>query len=64
MGQEVRLTPDECDRQDGLFEVKVRKFTHTMARHGCHGKAVYYLTEMMVLWPDIGYDREHSWLLN
>jgi hypothetical protein len=58
------MTPDERDRLNVLFEVKVRQFTHAMARHGCRGEAVFYLTEIMMMWPDLGYDREHSWLLN
>jgi hypothetical protein len=50
------MTPDEKARNNTLFEVKVHEFTHAMHAHHCGGEYAYYLTEMMVMWPDIGYD--------
>ena len=58
------MTQEEQDRQEVLFEIKVQEFTNAMLSHGIPGEAEYYLTEMMVMWPDIGYDWEHRWLLN
>jgi hypothetical protein len=57
------MTPDEKARNNTLFEVKVHEFTHAMHAHHCGGEYAYYLTEMMVMWPDIGYDWAHRYLL-
>jgi hypothetical protein len=54
----------DTDRYGILLKVKEWQFTRLMDAHGCRGEATYYLTEMMVFWPDIGYDQEHCWLLN
>jgi hypothetical protein len=58
------MTQEEHARNAVLSEVKVHEFTHAMHRHGMRGEWVYYPTGMMVMWPDIGYDWEHRYLLN
>lgn len=55
---------DEQERNTVLFEIRTYEFTHAMRSHGIRGEYVYYLTEMWFLWPDFGYDAEHSYILN
>jgi hypothetical protein len=58
------MTAEEQARRDALFEVKVHEFAQAMDAHWIGGEYHYYLTEMMVMWPDIGYDAEHAYILN
>jgi hypothetical protein len=55
---------DDQEREMVLYVIRTHEFTHAMRRHGCRGEYVYYPTEMWLLWPDFGYDVEHSYLLN
>jgi hypothetical protein len=58
------MTSEERAREDTLYEIRVQEFTHAMRCHGCPGEDVYYRTELLVMWEDIGYGVDHGYLLN
>jgi hypothetical protein len=54
----------DSERLDVLFDVRVLEFTNAMNCHRCPGEAAYYLTEILIMWDDVGWDVEHMYLFN
>ena len=58
------MTTEERPRKDLLFEVRVQAFTNAMDCHQFRGRSAYELTELFIMWPDIGIDVHDQWRLN